>query len=148
MIQAVILAGGKGTRLAAVSDDLPKPLVPVGGEPIPEFREKLLLSVVRECRFGPGLDIENADDDHTSGRGIEPEARDHVLAAPFEIFGIGDVALEILEQILERSVGDLLYRLTDSLDVQNKCAHTDISPAARAASSAGCNACRPVASAI
>jgi D,D-heptose 1,7-bisphosphate phosphatase len=32
--QLLILAGGKGTRLAAVAGDLPKPLVPVGGRPL------------------------------------------------------------------------------------------------------------------
>jgi D,D-heptose 1,7-bisphosphate phosphatase len=33
-LQAVILAGGRGTRLAAVLHGLPKPLVPVAGEPL------------------------------------------------------------------------------------------------------------------
>ena len=32
--QLLILAGGKGTRLAAVAGDLPKPLVSVGGRPL------------------------------------------------------------------------------------------------------------------
>jgi D,D-heptose 1,7-bisphosphate phosphatase len=33
-IQAVILAGGKGTRLQQISGDLPKPLVPIDGKPV------------------------------------------------------------------------------------------------------------------
>ena len=42
MKQAVILAGGRGTRLARVSKGLPKPLVPVGGIPIIETQIALL----------------------------------------------------------------------------------------------------------
>ena len=35
-IQAVIMAGGFGTRLRPLTDDLPKPMLPVGGRPIME----------------------------------------------------------------------------------------------------------------
>ena len=36
-VRAVILAGGKGTRLMPLTESLPKPLVPVGGLPILEI---------------------------------------------------------------------------------------------------------------
>ena len=32
--QVVILAGGKGTRMREMTEDLPKPMVPVGGIPV------------------------------------------------------------------------------------------------------------------
>jgi histidinol-phosphate phosphatase family protein len=44
--QAVILAGGKGTRLSSVSGGLPKPLVPLDGVPVIERQIRLL------CRYG------------------------------------------------------------------------------------------------
>jgi dTDP-glucose pyrophosphorylase len=40
---AVIMAGGKGTRLLPVTDDLPKPMIPVAGRPI---LERLVLHLV------------------------------------------------------------------------------------------------------
>ena len=36
-MRAIILAGGKGVRLAPVTDVIPKPLVPIGGRPILEI---------------------------------------------------------------------------------------------------------------
>lgn len=71
MNQAVILAGGRGTRLAAVSGDLPKPLVPVGGTPILQHQIELLARYgvreifittgykadVLETRLGNGADF-------------------------------------------------------------------------------------------
>lgn len=45
--QAVILAGGKGTRLKPYTTVLPKPLVPVGDEPILE----IILRQLRAARF-------------------------------------------------------------------------------------------------
>lgn len=36
-MEAVVLAGGRGTRLRQLTADLPKPLVPVGGRPVLEI---------------------------------------------------------------------------------------------------------------
>jgi glucose-1-phosphate cytidylyltransferase len=33
-MQVVILCGGQGTRIRDVADDIPKPMIPIGGEPI------------------------------------------------------------------------------------------------------------------
>jgi D-glycero-alpha-D-manno-heptose 1-phosphate guanylyltransferase len=45
-MRAIILAGGLGTRLRGVIDDLPKPMAPVGGKP---FLEYLILQLKREA---------------------------------------------------------------------------------------------------
>lgn len=37
LLTAVVLAGGKGTRLKPETDDTPKPLMPVGGQPVVEI---------------------------------------------------------------------------------------------------------------
>ncbi len=33
-MQVVILCGGQGTRIRDVADDIPKPMIPIGGRPI------------------------------------------------------------------------------------------------------------------
>ena len=43
-MKAVIMAGGKGTRLRSVSEELPKPMVPVLGRPILEYQIRCLQS--------------------------------------------------------------------------------------------------------
>ena len=50
-MQAVILAGGRGTRLCPVTDVFPKPLVPVLGRPIVEYTLENLPSVIDEIIF-------------------------------------------------------------------------------------------------
>lgn len=34
---AVIMAGGKGTRIASVSTEVPKPMIPLCGKPVLEW---------------------------------------------------------------------------------------------------------------
>lgn len=37
-MKVVIMAGGKGTRIASVVDDIPKPMIPIQGKPILEYQ--------------------------------------------------------------------------------------------------------------
>ncbi len=59
VLQAVILAGGMGSRLASRTQGLPKPLVPVDGKPLLAYQLELLADqgcdeVVLLCGFGAG----------------------------------------------------------------------------------------------
>ena len=49
-MQAVIMAGGKGTRLGVLTRDIPKPMVPINGKPI-------LLHQIENLRENGILDI-------------------------------------------------------------------------------------------
>lgn len=49
MMRAVIMAGGKGTRLAGINADIPKPMFPVCGKPILEYQiESLVRSEIKD----------------------------------------------------------------------------------------------------
>jgi D,D-heptose 1,7-bisphosphate phosphatase len=41
-MQTIIMAGGKGTRVASIADDIPKPMIPVCGKPILEHQIEVL----------------------------------------------------------------------------------------------------------
>ena len=41
-MKTVIMAGGKGTRAAAIADDIPKPMIPICGKPILEYQIECL----------------------------------------------------------------------------------------------------------
>lgn len=68
---AVILAGGLGTRLKAVTGDLPKPMVPVAGRPI---LERLVLhlvgSGVRDVVLAVGYGAEVIEEHFGDGRAL------------------------------------------------------------------------------
>lgn len=49
MIEAILLAGGKGTRLAPLTDTMPKPIVPIHGKPMMQYvLEHLRKAGIRE----------------------------------------------------------------------------------------------------
>ena len=59
MTQAVILAGGKGTRLESVAGNLPKPLVPIGGVAVVQRQIELLVRYgIREVFLTTGYRAE------------------------------------------------------------------------------------------
>lgn len=41
-MQIVIMAGGKGTRIASVNSKVPKPMIPIDGKPILEYQIETL----------------------------------------------------------------------------------------------------------
>ena len=48
-IQAVIMAGGAGTRLRPLTCDLPKPLAPLCGAPVMDYSLKSQKNVISSC---------------------------------------------------------------------------------------------------
>ena len=41
-MKVVIMAGGKGTRIAEVNSQVPKPMIPIDGKPILEYQIETL----------------------------------------------------------------------------------------------------------
>src|SRR5574344_1601942 len=39
--QVVIIAGGKGTRIASIASDIPKSMIPIAGKPVVEYQIEL-----------------------------------------------------------------------------------------------------------
>ena len=48
-MKVVILAGGFGTRLSEYTNEIPKPMVPIGGKPILEHIIKVWTSGILCC---------------------------------------------------------------------------------------------------
>ena len=84
-MQAVIMAGGYGTRLHPLTEELPKPMLPLGGRPLLQYTlDKLKQAEIKRVHisthylsekimehFGDGksegLDIQYVDEDHPLG---------------------------------------------------------------------------------
>src|SRR5260370_37606001 len=75
-MEAVILAGGKGTRLAEMASDLPKALVPVLGTPVLDYQiESLRRSGVTDVTIVVGHLGQQIKDHFGSGRPLGPRLR-------------------------------------------------------------------------
>lgn len=105
-MQAVIMAGGKGTRLASITKNIPKPMVPIAGKPLLEYQIENLMEngvdniilvvgylgeVIRE-HFGDGstfgVNISYFTEEMPLGTaGALPKVRDCLENTFFLVFG-------------------------------------------------------------
>lgn len=103
-LKAVILAAGKGTRMAPLTNNTPKPLLPVAGKPIIQHNIELLEKKVDEIIVvaGYGIDQFQKYFSDTNIRIVEQE----------EAMGTADAALKAREYIGDKAVilnGDDIY---------------------------------------
>lgn len=107
MTKAVVLAAGRGTRMQALTADLPKPMLPLKGRPILDYvHERLARAGFREFAFVVGY-RRDVIEQHFAGRGVQffvqdrvegtakatLLARDFVGASPF-LLTFGDILVE------------------------------------------------------
>src|SRR5260370_29589975 len=111
-MEAVILAGGKGTRLAEMASDLPKPLVPVLGAPVLDYQiESLRRSGVTDVTIVVGHLGQQIKDHFGSGRPLGPRLRYFTEDSPL---GTGGALAYLRDRLPDPFVvlyGDLILDL-------------------------------------
>ncbi|PSH01872.1 MAG: hypothetical protein BRC27_00685, partial [Nanohaloarchaea archaeon SW_10_44_10] len=103
-MKAVILAAGKGTRMKPLTEDTPKPLLPVAGKPIIQHNIDLLGEKIDEIIVVAGYRIEQFQEYFS--------ATDIKVVEQEEALGTADAALQAREFIEESAVimnGDDIY---------------------------------------
>ena len=97
---AIILAGGKGTRLASVSGTVPKVLVPVGGRPVLGHQLDLLLAAgYKDVRIFAGHLADQIQDFVQAGEWSGLKIRIEVESAPL---GSAGAVIEKLDTLPEQ----------------------------------------------
>jgi NDP-sugar pyrophosphorylase family protein len=100
--ELVILAGGKGTRLAAVSGRIPKVLVPVGGKPVLQHQLEIAADAgVREVRIFAGYLADNIQRFVGDGSRFGLRIRVDVEAEPL---GSAGAVLQALDSLAEHFI--------------------------------------------
>lgn len=103
-MKAVILAAGKGTRMKPLTEDTPKPLLPVAGRPIIQHNIDLVKDFVDEIIVVAGYEIGQFKEyfDDTAIKVVEQE----------EALGTADAALQAKKDVEDQTLimnGDDIY---------------------------------------
>jgi len=102
---AVIMAGGKGTRISSVTSDIPKPMIPVDGMPVIEYQiGRLRTQGIKDIIITVSHKKEVIMDYFGDGKKISP-----VTGKPF------DVNLSYYEEEMPLGNAGALFRLRDRL---------------------------------
>lgn len=105
-MQALIMAGGRGTRLSSVAKDIPKPMVRIGGKPLLEHQiENLKESGITEIILAVGYLGDVICEYFKDGSGISPSTG--------KPFGVG---IDYFMEETPLGTAGALGKLTDRLD--------------------------------
>ena len=102
MIPALIVAGGRGERMGAATDALPKPMLPLAGKPMLEHKlERLKAAGCREAHLCLGYKAKVVSDYFGDGAKWDMKLRYHVEAAPRGTAGcVADLRAELGDDLL------------------------------------------------
>ena len=102
---AVIMAGGKGTRISSVASDVPKPMIAVNGMPVMEYQiERLRTQGIRDIVITVSHKKEMIMDYFGDGKKTSP-----ATAKPF------DVSISYYEEDVPLGNAGALFRLRNRL---------------------------------
>lgn len=104
-MKAVVLAAGKGTRMRPLTEDTPKPLLPVAGKPILEHNLEILRQEVDEILIICGYEIEQFKDYYAEDEKVK-------IIEQEEAKGTADAALKAKDHVDQKTVllnGDDIY---------------------------------------
>lgn len=111
-VGAIILAGGKGTRLSSIAGDLPKALVPIGEKPVLEHQILLLKKFgIQDLVLFTGYRSERISDFFGNGERFGVRIRYHAESEPLGTAGAVLSGWELLPSRFLVFYGDVLLNV-------------------------------------
>ena len=138
-MKAILLAGGQGTRLKAVTGDLPKPLVPLLGRPLAEHILRLLqkhgfTEVCAALRYRPEDVMEALGDGSALGIRLEYRVEERELGTAgavkncADFIGDEDVLVISGDAACDLDLGELMRRHREANAAVTLALHRDAAP--------------------